>query len=131
MNLILQRKDFREDGIFGFLLDTNYKYLFTTLEHSYNLQPKLPQGEYTCKRGPHKLHDGVSFITFEVMDVPGHTGILIHIGNYNDESEGCILIGTGFGNNGRGGKMITSSKQAFDAFMKLQENCDAFTLTVA
>jgi hypothetical protein len=131
MNLILQRKDFREDGIFGFLLDKNYKYLFTTLEHSYDLLPKLPSGVYKCKRGMHRLHDLVEFETFEVLDVPGHTGILVHVGNYNGDSEGCILIGSGFGSTGKGGKMITASKQAFNAFMKLQENCDEFTLTVA
>ncbi len=146
MNIILSRKDYREDGIFGFILTSSYKYLFTTCEHSYNQLPKLPEGVYQCKRGTgsgrgvdengnsiegfHRLHDGVWFDTFEVMGVPNHTGILFHVGNYNEDSEGCILVGTGFGNRGNGGKMITASKQAFKEFMGLQHGCDEFTLTV-
>lgn len=130
MNIILNRQEFRSDGIFGFILDSNYKFLFTCLEHSYDCLPKLPKGKYSCVRGLHKLHDGIEFEAFEVMDVPNHTGILFHIGNYNEDSEGCILLGVGFGQTSSNGKMITGSKQALKAFMELQKELDSFTLIV-
>lgn len=128
MDFVLSRKDYREDGIFGELKsESNF---FVTLEHSYSNVPKLPPGKYTCKKGIHTLHDGIPFTAFEVMDVPGHTGILFHVGNYNADSEGCLLLGLQIGRQLSGGWMITHSKQAFEQFMKLQENVDEFNLTV-
>ena len=128
MDLTLLRRDFREDGIFG-EIDIGNDYFFT-LEHSYDLKPKLPDGKYTCKRGEHKLHDGIPFEAFEVMDVPGHTGILFHIGNYNRDSEGCILLGLALGAMINYGVMLVSSKQAFKKFMDIQKECDEFNLIV-
>lgn len=128
MNLNLLRNKFREDGIFGELTAPNFHCF--TLEHSYDCKPKLSDGTYTCKRGEHKLKDGVPFITFEIMDVPGHWGILFHVGNYNKDSEGCVLVGTGIGNTSKKGLMLTASKQAFAKFLDLLKDCDEFTLTV-
>jgi|ERR1035437_3433898 hypothetical protein len=125
MNLILRRTVFDINGIFGEL--TGYGCHFYTLEHSYNNQPKLPPGKYSCVRGIHKLHDGIPFEAFQVMDVPGHEGILLHKGNYNSDSDGCVLIGKGLDLSKN---MITESKDAFDELMLLQSSFDSFTLTV-
>ena len=65
-----------------------------------------------------------------MMKVKGHYGILFHVGNYNEDSEGCILLGTGFGNTSSKGKMITASKQAFKQFMEMLKETDLFTLIV-
>lgn len=116
-------------GIFGFLTDTNDNELSVTLQHAYQLvtgdyEPKLMPGIYICVRGNHNLNSG-PISTFEVMAVPGHTGILFHYGNYNDDSEGCILLGTYADAN-----QIYNSRVAFDKFMKLQTGVDSFTLTV-
>lgn len=135
MNLTLTRKKFGEDGVFGELSsDGTGSFFAITLEHAYpqrkKFKSKVPPGEYKCVRGIHKLHDGVEFETFEVIGVPGCTGILFHIGNYNEDSEGCILIGAAYGNRANGGQMITSSKQKFVEFMAMQKDVNEFILKV-
>jgi hypothetical protein len=131
MNLQLIRKEFREDGIFSDLQSEDGKFFCFALEHSYGLKPKLKNGTYTCKRGPHRLASmEKSFITFEIEDVPGHTDILFHVGNYEKDSEGCVLLGAGMGTTSKGGKMLTSSKVAFAQFMEYLKDVDTFTLTV-
>jgi len=137
MNLTLQRTMFRDDGIFGELRDENGSILFLTLEHNFDGKPKLADGVYNCVRGTHTLeHDPESFITFEIENVPpfqGHlvTKILFHRGNYDENSNGCVLLGKKLGWR-LGGKirMITYSKQACKEFMELQKYVDSFTLTV-
>lgn len=136
MNLSLNRFEYNEDGIIGHLVDEDGKYVAYTLEHAYlntgvDFEPKVPRGTYTCKRGQHTLHSVPNgFETFEILNVPGHTGILFHPGNYNNDSDGCVLLGTALLQTGSG-KMITSSRLAFQGFMALQEGIDKFQLTVA
>jgi hypothetical protein len=130
MNLRLERRLYREDGIFSDLKDENGKVIAVTLEHSYDNTPKIPNGTFTCKRGQHRLHDMVSdFTTFEIENIPGHFNILFHWGNFNKDSDGCVLVGqsVAFVN---GTKMITKSKDSFDRFMQLQNSLNSFQLTV-
>jgi hypothetical protein len=86
--------------------------------------PKIPNGTFKCTIGTHKLKDGCPRQLYELMGVPKHTGVLFHIGNTNDDSEGCILLGTYLGT-----EEVCASKLAFDHFMALQAGLD-FTLTV-
>lgn len=64
-------------------------------------ETRIPQGMYKValrtfggfhikysKRFP-IFHEGM----LEVVDVPGFTDILIHIGNDDDDTEGCLLVG--------------------------------------
>lgn len=125
MNLTLVRKQYRDDGIFG-EIESGALYYFT-LEHSYERIAKIPAGEYTCKR---RLSPHFGYDVFELIDVPGHDFIEIHIGNYNEDTDGCILLGLGLGHTTKNGVMLTSSKQAFAGFMKMQEDIDEFKLTV-
>lgn len=125
-----------EQGIFSDLLDENNNQICLTAEHAYddglgNMVPKLPDGIYNCTRGMHQLEEmSAPFETFEVENVPGHTGILFHIGNYaQTDSAGCLLVGEALEQmNGILG--ITKSRATFDAFMLLQDGLDSFTLTV-
>lgn len=133
--MILSRFLIRSDGIFGHLSTDNAVPFGVTLEHAFpqpdgSYAPKIPTGTYTCQRGMHQLHHMTDpFQTFEVLNVPGHTGILFHVGNYNTDSDGCILVGSDLGIS-QGIWMITRSADAFERFMNLHEGQDAFTLTV-
>lgn len=67
----------------------------------------IPAGVYTCKP-----HDGPKYKNvWEVCNVPGHTAILIHGGNTEPETLGCILIGLEAGMLG-GRPAVKSSQSA-------------------
>jgi hypothetical protein len=128
---ILTHTRFCADGIFGKLEKEDGTFVCYTLEHSYDNKPKLADGEYVCKRGPHRLHGMTQdFITFEIMGVPDFngvavTGVLFHWGNYNKDSEGCVLMGAT-----EMPTMIGTSVQTWSAFMTSMNGVDAFGLTV-
>lgn len=135
MNLVLVRNKWSFDGVFGEINDQKGNFLFVTLEHAYPLEdgftPKIPAGKYTCLRGMHRLaHMEHEFETFQILNVPGHTNVLFHMGNWNKDSDGCILVGKGMGKLINGGDMIMGSLSAFRQFMSVQTGIDTFTLTV-
>ena len=125
----LTRSEFNADGIIGTLTNEQGDQLAVTLEHAFDGRPKLPAGHYHCQRGMHRLEHGEKFETFEVMGVPGHTGILFHIGNWNKDSDGCILLGRVVTASTEG-RMITSSSLTFAYFMNELTDVDEFLLTV-
>lgn len=130
MDLKLVTTDSVKSGIFGMLYSVESpKPVFHTLEHAYETtlgtyEPKLLPGNYLCIRGQHRLHSG-PIETFEITGVPNHNGILFHYGNYNTDSDGCVLVGID-----RIGDMITDSRDAFASFMKLQDGINEFNLVV-
>lgn len=65
------------------------------------------------------------FTTFEVTNVPGHTGILFHWGNSEGDSSGCILLG-----EYRTGSMVFKSKKAFEHFMTKLIGINEFELEI-
>lgn len=121
--------DCKSTGVFGILFIDSSTGELSTLEHAY-LQPdgsyasKLRPGKYTCVRGQHQLHSG-PIETFEITNVPGHTGILFHYGNKQEDSDGCVLIGTM-----RMDDVIVQSRAAFAKFMDALKDVDTFTLVV-
>ena len=130
MDLILKRTLFNKDGILGELISDNGIFECATLEHAYPInshgfEPKLPTGLYTCVRGMHRLsHMPHPFETFEIMNVPGHTGILFHPGNFNNDSEGCVLLGEY--HQGQGHLLILNSQKTFERFIKAQNGINEF-----
>lgn len=123
--MILTRTRFTEQGIFG-ELTTDGRFLGVTLEHSFQCEPALPEGEYVCVRGLHRLEGMTSgFETFEITGVPGHSGILFHVGNYNRDSKGCVLLGERALDT-----MILESEKSFQAFMASLSGVDRFPLVV-
>lgn len=129
--MILQRLEFSDMGIFGSLRSLeNEPEIAKTLEHSYFIPgggfiAKLPFGTYRCVRGMHQLSGGFPFETFEITGVPGHSGILFHRGNFNRDSEGCILLGTDIENSA-----LTHSADAFLKFMSGLDGVISFDLEV-
>jgi hypothetical protein len=67
----------------------------------------IPLGDYIVKP-----HVSPTFgKCFEIKDVSNRTHILIHAGNYNKDTKGCVLVGRGFADlNQDGLKDVTSSK---------------------
>lgn len=131
MNLHLVARSANSDGVFGLLRDDQARDIAVTLEHSYffdgQWKSKLPAGEYTCTRykSPH-----FGYELFLIQNVPGHDAMEIHIGNYNSDSHGCILVGHAVIKQANGDRMITESGKTFKNLMALQEGCDTFILTV-
>ncbi len=132
--MILHRQEYLSTGIFGTLSSEFSDLVLMTLEHAYQTTqapleyyPKLVAGVYTCTRGMHRLSGMANYFeTFEVTNVPGHTGILFHRGNTNNDSAGCILLGMS-----RYEEMgILSSRMAFEKFMTFFKDINNFELTV-
>lgn len=136
MDLTLTRNEWRRDGIFGeYTITDTGEPVAVTLEHAYfdggEWIPKLAAGMYICTRhAPNKF----KYETFLVEGVPPFQGKAVvgllagHKGNFNDESEGCVLIGAYVvkGNV----HILSQSTIAFERFMALQNGVQQFTLTV-
>ncbi len=134
MNLSLVRKRNDESGIYSELVNGAGDLIAYTIEHAYSdsgiWAPKVPVGSYICNRGKHLLDNGKpafeTFETFEIMGVPGHTGILFHKGNTEDNSHGCVLLGSVLNGN-----TLLNSAKAFELFMVLMDGINSFALKVS
>lgn len=132
MNFTLTRGRYALYGILGQIKSEEGSLLLCTLEHAYEqpdgtFLPKLAAGIYTFKK---RLSPKRGYEVFTLENAPPFMGtpvtyIEIHKGNYNSDSEGCILLGMRFGTG-----MIEDSKDAFDKFMAAQEGVEEFQLTV-
>lgn len=119
----------RVDGVFGTLAVDNFP-VAVTLERPW-LDNKtsvscIPAGLYIAKRVVSPSHGDV----FEVTGVPGRSHILLHAGNIDDDSEGCILLGESFSYWRDGSCCILSSKDALKEFMQLMKGCNEFKLVI-
>lgn len=72
---------------------------------------RIYSGEYqVVKRNSPKFKDH-----FHVLEVPGRDWILIHKGNYHDDTNGCILVGSNLVDiDGDGLKDVTNSGNTMD-----------------
>jgi hypothetical protein len=146
MNLILNRTKYCSDGIFGELLNDSGGFICCTLEHAFmtengTYKAKVAAGEYLCKvgtgplkNGMHALHDGVPFVAYQIQNVPPFQGkpvanILFHQGNFQNDSDGCVLLGKQMEHEEGGRFMLIESKIALSDFMKMQ-NLDDFTIKI-
>lgn len=115
-------------GTFGALV-VNAQPLCVTLEPYHRSNEvsisSIPAGVYIIKRRYSKKYGW----HFEVTDVEGRTLILIHWGNKDDHTEGCILLGEEFGLLGDDWSVL-SSKRAFEEFMNVMKGIDEATLTI-
>lgn len=119
----------RADGVFGIFMVSMYPICLTCERPWLNNQigiSCIPAGQYICRRvkSP-KFGD-----TFEVTGVSGRSEILIHSGNIDDDSHGCIILGENFEPWKTGQLSLASSKIAFGQFMREMEGQDQFTLTI-
>ena len=102
---------------------------FVTLEESWRDNERMisciPQGRYKIK-----LHRSPKFgLCYKVMDVPERSEILIHVGNTNADTTGCILLGQRYGNIGdRMG--ILGSRLAMSRFMQVMSGISEADLVI-
>lgn len=136
MDLILRRNLYRPDGIFGDIVDEAGKLVCVSLEHGYpdgkgGFVPKVAADVYNCVRHPPVRLPYETFLLEAVPDFQGKkvTGILFHCGNFNKDSEGCILVGERLATD-KGKQIIENSKVAFAKFMNLQKGLQSFNLVV-
>ena len=130
MKLEVLRISSGEDSTSGLLFDVtnDRKFLCYTLEDEYReekvmAETRIPAGTYEvvlravggfhdkyAKRFP-KIHAG----TLHVTNVPGFKYILIHCGNTDEHTAGCLLVGDSQTNNQiKEDGFIGSSTQAYE-----------------
>jgi hypothetical protein len=131
MELKLKRTHFMGHGTIG-ELSIDGEFMYYTMEdkdrllESTGCTAKIPK-ETAISRGTYKviIDKSTRFkrLMPHVLDVPCFEGIRIHVGNYNGDTEGCILLGMGHDEDVG---MVTNSKTAFgDFFPRLQKALDA------
>ena len=86
---------------------------------------RIPDGTYDVQPYSGTKYKDV----WHVQNVPGRTAILIHWGNFERNTEGCILLGIGAGFSEGEGPAVWQSKKAIEYFRTLVGNED-FTLTI-
>jgi len=92
MNLVLHRLPLTTDGIFGRLYHKG-KLICHTLEP---VDLEIPVGTYRVNYLPVSA-SGKYKDVYHVTNVTNRTGILIHKGNTQKDSIGCILVGDRLG----------------------------------
>ena len=119
------------DKTLGVLVDLKGVPYAVTLEpplimsdDGYHTQPNIsciPIGHYRCKRiDSPKFGD-----TFEITNVPGRSHILLHRGNRETDTLGCVLVAESFSQMG-----IGSSRAGFKEFMDMMGEDTVFNLTI-
>jgi hypothetical protein len=133
MKLLIKRFSHEENQTLGYAIVFNenngVQYTFSTLELPWKENAKriscIPVGEYkVVKRwsDKYKRH-------FHVLDVPNRSYILLHSGNYNIHTLGCILCGKEHLDiNGDGERDITSSKATMKKLNEILP--DEFTMVI-
>jgi len=108
------------------LLSIDGEFFCYTLEDEFRSQKvfgrtRIPEGEYILglrtfggfhrryKKKFGSLHLGM----LEIQDVPNFTNVLIHIGNRDDDTAGCLLVGDGLNNNQVEEGFLSSSTLAY------------------
>lgn len=132
MNAVLTRLDANPQQTIGRLqlfVDNEELYECKTIELPWNNNQRniscIPTGEYIIQK-----HISPKFgKSFHVLNVPNRSEILIHKGNFNRDTRGCILPGINFGDiDGDGLVDVTSSGIAMEHLWEATP--DQFTLKV-
>lgn len=131
MNITHQRRPVEAWGTPGEWTDEDGNHLCYILERRPDdpVHPCVDAATYECQKS---MSPTLHYVTPELLNVPGRTGIRFHIGCLMSDSEGCLLAGSAFGyvdyGDGRKGDGVINSTAAFRAVMaKLP---DTFTLTI-
>jgi hypothetical protein len=127
MKLTLQRGNFTKESTGGILAVNDTLQCFT-LEDQVRSGPKV-MGETAIPFGTYEVILSMSpkfkRIMPEILNVPGFTGIRIHTGNVDEDTEGCLLVGENLGIDNNDIKLLNSKIAYVKLFPILQKAFDA------
>lgn len=124
MKVTVLRIEKTEQGLIGILMVDGQVECFTMQPDPTDVHFSIPAGCYRCIR-----YHSVRFPdTFEIL-VSGHTRLLFHVLNLEDESQGCIGLGESVGWL-KGKRAVLASGVAFEQFMKRMGTVQEFNLTI-
>jgi len=126
----------RQAGVFG-LLEVE-ELSVVTLELPWRDNQRsiscVPEGTYPLRK---RASNVVSRSTggdygegWEVCDVPGRDWIMIHVGNWLRDTNGCVLPGRRLGWSNQGA-MVRSSRAAFDELMEVLDRRDQWQIEIS
>lgn len=126
--ITLNRVSFNEKCTQGVLVDEKGIAICLTLENPW-IDNKvrvscIPTGLYNCEKVVSPKFGNV----YEVSPVEGRSHILIHSGNIERHTKGCILLGSSFGYL-RGEPAVLSSRLTLNNFHKIMNN-ESFYLSI-
>jgi hypothetical protein len=114
-----------EMGCFG-VLSWYGRPFAVSLERTFeNLRVVIPSGIRRCFR---TIYIKGGYPTFEI-EVPGHSRVLFHKGNREEDSEACVLVAESFGEL-RGRTAVLDSRGGFEEFMRLTAGLSEFNMEV-
>lgn len=124
------------DGVPGVLIK-GVDIICMTLEEEWKDNARniscIPEGSYICKRVTRPSGQ----VTFEITGVIGRNAVLIHPGNTEEDTKGCVLTGMEFGTRKvkdedsgveRDKLAVLRSKEAFEKLMTLLGDRQTFVL---
>ena len=126
MKLLLHRQTFSDKSSVGTFYVNGLKECHTLEDRDRHLEDggEKVYGETAIPRGTYKV-----VITYSnrfkqpmplLVDVPGFEGIRIHPGNTDQNTEGCILVGVGIGQD-----RLYNSRQAYERLFNKLEAAEA------
>lgn len=122
MELLVKRFSDNTKATLGFLSIDKIPFCFTLEDEFRSVKMKketrIPEGTYEIKfrkEGTHhieymKKYGVKHYGMLEITQVPNFQYILIHIGNFEKDTEGCLLVGEGSNSN----HTITESTKAYE-----------------
>ena len=111
-------------GYIGVLTIDGLADCFIMMPDPADMHFSIPVGSYFCRR----FHGKRWQDTFEIV-VPGHTALLFHAGNTEQDTEGCILLGEEVGEL-KGRRAVLASGKAFAEFMRKMGEDKEFNLFI-
>ena len=116
VNLLIIRDTFTKESTIGKLF-INGESFCDTLENPYINNERniscIPKGQYNVRLRLARESATRDYLHLLVQDVPNRKWILVHIGNYPSQTQGCILVG-----NGREQDAVNNSRLAMDLLIK-------------
>jgi hypothetical protein len=125
MKLLLQRETFSPDSTIGRLYVDSVIECFTLEDTDRKLEEGgekiagstcIPRGTY---RAILDYSQRFKRVLPRLLDVPNYVGVRIHPGNTSEDTEGCILPGTGIGPD-----RLFNSRAAFEKLFSKMEQAD-------